>query len=67
MLGQGSIYPKNLKFTAPVRYGDVVKAVIEVIKIEAEKSRVLFSTRCLVHEQVVIDGDALIMVPGRPF
>ncbi|WP_339853795.1 MaoC family dehydratase [uncultured Nisaea sp.] len=67
MPGQGSIYLKqNLKFTAPVRYGDVVKAVIEVVKIETEKSRVLFATRCLVNEQLVIDGDALIMVPSRP-
>ncbi|UUX51901.1 MaoC family dehydratase [Nisaea acidiphila] len=67
MPGQGSIYLKqNLKFTAPVRYGDLVKAVVEVLEIQEEKSRVHFATRCLVNEQLVIDGDALIMVPSRP-
>lgn len=67
MPGQGSVYLKqNLKFTAPVHYGDVVKAVVEVVEIQMEKSRVLFSTKCLVGDQLVIDGDALIMVPSRP-
>ena len=67
MPGQGSIYLKqNLKFTAPVRYGDMVKAVIEVLDIQEAKSRVLFATRCLVDDQLVIDGDAMIMVPSRP-
>lgn len=67
MPGQGSVYLKqNLKFVAPVRYEDEVKAEIEVLEIQEAKSRVLFATRCYVNEQLVIDGDALIMVPSRP-
>jgi len=67
MPGQGSVYLKqNLKFVGPVHYDDEVKAVIEVLEINDVKSRVLFATRCYVNEQLVIDGDALIMVPSRP-
>lgn len=67
MPGQGSVYLKqNLKFVHPVRYGEKVKAMVEVLEIHEEKSRVLFATRCFVEEQLVIDGDALIMVPSRP-
>lgn len=67
MPGQGSVYLKqSLKFLAPVRFGDVVKAVVEVAAVEPERSRVTFSTRCFVGDQMVIDGDALIMVPSRP-
>ena len=66
MPGEGSIYiTQNLRFKAPVRHGDVVKTVVEVTNIAEAKSRVSFTTRCSVGETVVIDGDAIIMVPSR--
>ena len=66
MPGRGSIYmSQNLKFTAPVRHGDLVRAIVEVVDITHAKKRVLFNTRCFVGDTMVVDGDALIMVPSR--
>ena len=66
MPGQGSIYlEQNLRFTAPVRHGDRVRATVEVTDIIAAKKRVAFKTQCFVGETMVIDGTALIMVPSR--
>ena len=66
MPGRGSIYlSQNLRFKAPVRHGDLVRAVVEVADVIAEKKRVLFKTQCFVGDVMVIDGDATIMVPSR--
>ncbi len=66
MPGRGSIYmSQNLKFTAPVRHGDLVRAIVEVVDITHAKKRVLFNTRCFVGDTMVVDGNALIMVPSR--
>ena len=64
--GPGTIYLKqNLVFRAPVRIGDTVRATITVMDIVSEKSRVVLKTVCHVGETLVIDGDALVMVPVR--
>jgi len=64
--GPGTIYLKqNLVFRAPVRIGDTVRATVTVIDIIREKARVALKTVCLVGETVVIDGDALVVVPVR--
>ena len=64
--GPGSIYlTQNLSFRAPVRIGDRVEARVTVTDIIREKARVVLKTVCRVGETVVIDGDALVMVPGR--
>ena len=64
--GPGSIYlSQNLKFRAPVRIGDTVEARVTVTDIIAEKCRVALKTTCSVGDTVVIDGDALVMVPTR--
>lgn len=64
--GPGSIYvTQNLRFRAPVRIGDTVEARVTVVDIIAEKSRVALKTTCSVGEVVVIDGDAVVMVPRR--
>ena len=66
MPGKGSIYiSQTLRFLAPVRIVDTVTATVEVVEINAEKKRVSFKSRCRVGRTVVIDGDALIMVPSR--
>lgn len=67
MPGPGCIYlSQNLKFRAPVRAGDTVVARVRVTDVIGDKNRVAFSTECTVGGKVVIDGDALIMVPSRP-
>ena len=65
--GPGAIYlAQNLKFKAPVRSGDTVQARVTVTEIIADKRRIALKTVCTVGDKVVIDGDALIMVPARP-
>jgi 3-hydroxybutyryl-CoA dehydratase len=62
--GVGSIYlSQSLKFVAPVKLGDTVEAEVEVIEKLEEKNRVRLRTVCRNQSgQVVIDGEALIMI-----
>src|ERR1700721_1577852 len=58
--GPGSIYvSQSLRFRAPVRAGDTVHAIVRVIELVSERSRVLLSTECTVRGVVVISGEAL--------
>lgn len=62
--GPGTIYlTQNLSFRAPVRIGDKVEARVTVTDILRERARVVLKTVCRVGDLVVIDGDALVMVP----
>lgn len=64
--GPGCIYmSQSLRFTAPVRVGDTVYAVVTVKELTPEKHRVLLDTKCYVRDTVVIEGEALIKVPSR--
>jgi 3-hydroxybutyryl-CoA dehydratase len=64
--GPGTIYlTQNLTFRAPVRIGDRVEARVTITDIIREKARVVLRTVCRVGETVVIDGDALVIVPAR--
>ena len=62
--GVGSIYlSQSLKFVAPVKLGDTVEAEVEVIEKLEGKNRVRLRTVCRNQSgQVVIDGEALIMI-----
>ncbi|HLB07672.1 MAG TPA: MaoC family dehydratase [Alphaproteobacteria bacterium] len=63
----GVIYlGQTLNFRAPVRPGDSVTARAVVKRREAKRSRVTFETVCSVGDRVVIDGEALVIVPPRP-
>jgi 3-hydroxybutyryl-CoA dehydratase len=62
--GPGAIYmSQNLRFRAPVRAGDTVRATVTVKELIPEKHRVLLSTCCTVRDEVVIEGDALVALP----
>jgi 3-hydroxybutyryl-CoA dehydratase len=64
--GPGTIYlTQNLSFRAPVRIGDTVEARVTITDIIRDKARVVLKTVCRVGDIVVIDGDALVMVPAR--
>ena len=64
--GPGAIYmSQTLRFKAPVKIGDTVTAICTVTEIIAEKRRAVLSTICKVGDIVVIEGEALIMVPSR--
>ena len=63
--GPGAIYmSQNLRFRAPVRAGDTVRATVTIKELNPEKHRVLLGTCCRVSDQVVIEGDALVALPA---
>ena len=63
--GPGAIYmSQNLRFRAPVRAGDTVRATVTVKELIPDKHRVLLGTCCIVRDEVVIEGDALVALPA---
>ena len=66
--GHGTVYlGQTLKFMAPVRPGDMVRAEVTVEAIEHAKRRVTLATRCLVGDTVVLKGEAVVLAPSRKF
>lgn len=64
--GPGSIYmSQTLRFKAPVKIGDTVTATCTVTEVIPEKRRAILSTVCKVGDTVVIEGEAMVMVPSR--
>ncbi|MCF8178210.1 MAG: MaoC family dehydratase [Sulfuritalea sp.] len=64
--GPGVIYmSQSLRFRAPVRPGDTVRARATVKEVNAEKCRVVLETVCTVGDKVVIDGEAMVMTTSR--
>jgi 3-hydroxybutyryl-CoA dehydratase len=65
--GPGTIYlEQNLKFLAPVRIGDTIKAEVEVVEKFQEKNRIKLKTMCYNQEgKTVIDGWAIVMPPTK--
>ncbi|MCG8542322.1 MAG: MaoC family dehydratase [Clostridia bacterium] len=63
--GPGTIYlSQELKFTGPVRFGDTIKAEVEVIEINEEKNRVKLNTICTNQNgDGVLKGTAVVMPP----
>jgi 3-hydroxybutyryl-CoA dehydratase len=69
--GPGAVYlEQSLRFRRPVRIGDTVTARVEVLDVIPERRRVRLATTCRTqHGDLVVDGEALIMVPepaGEP-
>lgn len=64
--GHGTIYlAQNLRFTAPVKPGDLVEATITVTEINLAKKRVNLECIARVGDTVVIKGDATVLAPSR--
>jgi 3-hydroxybutyryl-CoA dehydratase len=64
--GPGSLYMRqSLRFAAPVKIGDTVKATVTVTALNPEKKRTTLSTVCTVGDTVVIEGEAYVQVPSR--
>ena len=60
--GPGTVYMgQQLRFVAPVKPGDTVKATVTVKSINLEKARAVLDTVCRVGTQVVIEGEATVM------
>jgi len=65
--GPGCIYlSQSLRFLAPVRAGDTVRAEVTIKTIDRERRRCVFETVCKVGGKNVLEGEAIIMVPRRP-
>lgn len=66
--GHGAVYlGQSLKFLAPVRPGDRVRAVVTVTDIDHRKRRVTLDTRCEVDGKPVLTGEALVLAPSAKF
>lgn len=63
--GPGTIYlAQDLKFTSPVKFGDTIKAEVEVIEMYPEKNRIKLSTKCTNQDNsIVLKGIATVMPP----
>ena len=66
--GHGTVYlGQTLKFLAPVRPGDLVRAEVEVTAIDYSKRRVNLDTHCEVGGKKVLKGEAVVLAPSRKF
>jgi 3-hydroxybutyryl-CoA dehydratase len=62
--GPGAIYiSQTLNFRAPVRIGDTVVTEVTIKELFPAKRRVLFGCVCRVGATVVLEGDAILMLP----
>lgn len=67
MPGPGAIYvAQSLNFKAPVRVGDEVVARVVVVDLWPAKRRARFDCSCTVNDKIVLDGEAIMLVPARP-
>ncbi len=64
--GTGVIYlSQNLRFRAPVKLGDSVVASVTITELNERRKRATLSCKCTVGETVVLDGEAVVMVPSK--
>jgi 3-hydroxybutyryl-CoA dehydratase len=64
--GAGAIYiSQTLNFKAPVYIGDEVMATVRVTDLIEAKNRAVFNCACTVNGKVVLEGQAVIMIPSR--
>ncbi len=65
--GPGCIYiSQTLNFKAPVYVGSEVVTRVEVQELIPKRRRAIFACTCMVGDTLVLDGEAVIMVPNRP-
>ncbi len=66
--GHGTVYlGQSLRFLAPVRPGDRVRAVVTVTAIDYGKRRVTLDTICEVDGKPVLKGEATVLAPSGKF
>ncbi|MEM8811486.1 MAG: MaoC family dehydratase [Pseudomonadota bacterium] len=64
--GPGAIYlSQTLNFRAPVRIDDTVDVTVEVVELVEKGRRARLTCRCEVDGETVLDGEAVVKVPGR--
>ena len=64
--GPGTVYlGQQMRFKAPVKPGDTVKATVTVKSIDLAKSRAVLDTVCSVGDLVVIEGEATVVTTSK--
>ncbi|MCB1541780.1 MAG: MaoC family dehydratase [Rhodoblastus sp.] len=64
--GPGAVYmSQTLNFKGPVKIGDVINVVVEVVELTEKGRRVRLHCECLVDGKVVLDGEAMVMAPSK--
>lgn len=62
--GPGAVYvSQTLRFKRAVRIGDVAVVRVEVVELDAAVGHAVLSTRCLVRNKVMADGEAVVRLP----
>ena len=65
--GPGAIYiSQTLRFLAPVRIGDTVEAMVEVVELNEKGRRGKLKCECRVDGALVLEGEAEVKAPARP-
>lgn len=65
--GPGAIYlSQSLRFRRPVKIGDEVAVRVEITALEDKRGQATIATVCTVADKIVVDGEAVIMVPRKP-
>jgi 3-hydroxybutyryl-CoA dehydratase len=64
--GYGCIYlSQTLRFKAPVKIGDTVRALARISSLDRDKRRAALDCFVSVGDKVVLEGEALVLVPSR--
>ncbi len=64
--GPGCIYiSQTLNFRAPVHIGDHVIATVKICDLIETRKRAIFTCYCKVGQKIVVEGEAVIMIPSR--
>jgi 3-hydroxybutyryl-CoA dehydratase len=64
--GPGGIYvSQTTNFRRPVKLGDEVTTKVTIAALDPAKSYVTIALECSVGERVVMDGEALVIVPRQ--
>ena len=64
--GPGAVYrSQTLNFHAPVRIGDVVTVIVEVVELVPEGRKVRLHCEASIDGKIVLDGEAVVSVPAR--
>lgn len=56
---------QDMRFRAPVRIGETVRAEAQIVELDRGKQRVVLATTCRVGENTVLEGRATVWVPSR--
>lgn len=65
--GPGAVYlSQTLHFRAPVKIDETVMVSVEVIDLSEKGRRCTLHCEARVGDTVVLDGQAIVMVPARP-